>query len=517
MDFEKGYYYNKKGINIYDSNDKCFNSFCCSIPYEGKMLNLEERRNIIYKKITFCEENCYFKSINFKDKKIECSCIINPSSKDYLKIQEYNNNRHKFNLEIDDNISTHKKVLKCINLFNKWNIKSNIGFWVCFCFIIIQIVSIILFIVDIRKLFSNISRKIYSNPPKSQKKKNYFEDNNKEINNEQNDIDNNDGNNNEDINIYGDKKYFEQGLSKLNLNDKSDVMLNNDMMNQKYRKFSKINNNNNLSRDTSINDFPNRNNITDDYSGKLILLNHKKGKFSILNPIKNVKYDIDNYNLNDRFIYEYNSIPREIFKVFCEKAPLIRSFFIKYIYEISGMNICCYCFCFLFTLLIQSLLINEKIIQNMRSGINKNKYLLSNSFISFIIYISSFRIISIFFNTSFRIGGFIYELSGEKENNNSFKIKINCFIFKYVILFLISLGLSIFFWIYITIFYSLLIVYQKIFFKYFLLIFLISLIFSIFITLLIVILRNISLLIKSRYLYNCALIIKRLFDYFIPF
>jgi hypothetical protein len=135
MDFEKGYYYNKRGINIYDTNDKCFNSFCCSIPYEGKMLNLEERRNIIYKKITFCEENCYFKSINFKDKKIECSCIITPSSKNYSKIQEYNNNRHKFNLEIDDNISTHKKVLKCINLFNKWNIKSNIGFWVCFFFI----------------------------------------------------------------------------------------------------------------------------------------------------------------------------------------------------------------------------------------------------------------------------------------------------------------------------------------------------------------------------------------------
>ena len=126
--------------------------------------------NIIYKNITFCEDNCYFKSINFKHKKIECSCIINPSSDNYLTIKEYNNNRNNFNLEIDDNISTHKKVLKCINLFNKWNIKSNIGFWVCFCFIIIQIVSIILFIVDIRKLFSNISRKMYSNPPKLQKK-----------------------------------------------------------------------------------------------------------------------------------------------------------------------------------------------------------------------------------------------------------------------------------------------------------------------------------------------------------
>ena len=47
MDFEKGYFYNKKGINIYNSNDKFFNSFCCSIPYKGRMLNLEESRNFL--------------------------------------------------------------------------------------------------------------------------------------------------------------------------------------------------------------------------------------------------------------------------------------------------------------------------------------------------------------------------------------------------------------------------------------------------------------------------------------
>ena len=259
------------------------------------------------------------------------------------------------------------------------------------------------------------------------------------------------------------------------------------------------------------------NTVIDENMFEHILLKHKKGKFSIVNPIKNAKYDIDNYNISDRFNFDYNSITREIFKIFCEKTPFIRSFFIKYIFEIRGMNICCYCFCFLFTLLIQSLLINEKIVDNMKFGINNNKYLLINSFIGLIIYISSFRIISIFFNTSFRIGGFIYELSGEKENNISFKNRKTYFIIKYFILFLISLGLSIFFWIYITIFYSLSVAYQKIWFKYFLLIFLMSLIFSIFITLLIVILRNTSLLIKSRYLYNCALIIKRLFDYFIPF
>ena len=28
-----------------------------------------------------------------------------------------------------------------------------------------------------------------------------------------------------------------------------------------------------------------------------ILLKHKKGVFSILNPIYNIKYDIDNYNI----------------------------------------------------------------------------------------------------------------------------------------------------------------------------------------------------------------------------
>jgi len=264
MDFEKGYFYNKKGINIY--NSKCFNSFCCLIPYKGKMLNLKERRNIIFKNITFCEDNCYFKSNNYKNKKIECSCIINQSLEDYLKIKEFNDNRTNFNLEIDDNINTHKKVLKCINLFNKWNIKSNISFWVCLVLILTQISSLIIFIVDIRKIFAIIYRKINFNPPKSEKK-NFEEKNNNGKNNNDihiyNNNENNNGSRSQDNNIYNNKKYFEEGISKLNLNDKSDYILNDDMMNQKFKKFSKIKNDNNSSIMTGVHDFPNRNNNID--------------------------------------------------------------------------------------------------------------------------------------------------------------------------------------------------------------------------------------------------------------
>jgi hypothetical protein len=393
-----------------------------------------------------------------------------------ILIKKYNNNPFT-EYDKKNEFASHNTILTCLNLIKNFsNLKYNIGFWVSSIFTFIQCCSIFIIIFESNKIISQIYRIINSNPPINKSKNQSFVLKNSSLSSSRTII----SKKYENINMPIFNNYF----NKINSN-------------KKYYK----NDNNTV--------------IDEDIIEKILI---KKGKtvFSILNPIKNEKYDIDNYNLNDRFIYEYNSIPREIFKVFCEKTPLIRSFFIKYIYEISGMNICCYCFCFLFTFLIQSLLIDEKIIENMRLGINQNKYLLNNSFICFIIYIISFRIISIFFNTSFRIGGLMYELNGEKDKKILFKNKINCFIFRYVLLILINLGLSIFFWIYITIFYTLSIVYQKIWFKYFLLIFLISLIFSIFITLLIVILRNISLSIKNKHLYNSILIIKRLFDYFIP-
>ena len=79
-------------------------------------------------------------------------------------------------------------------------------------------------------------------------------------------------------------------------------------MNQKFKKFSKIKNDDNSSIMTGVHDFINRNNDIDNQLIKQILLKHKKGVFSILIPIYKVKYDIDNYNINDRFNFEYNSI-----------------------------------------------------------------------------------------------------------------------------------------------------------------------------------------------------------------
>ena len=493
MDFEKGYYYNKKGINIYNSNDKCFNSFCCSIIYKGKMLNLEERRNIIYKNITFCKNNCYLKSINYKNKKIECSCIINPSLEDSFKINKYNNNSF-IEYEKINKLINHNKILSCLNLINDFsNLKSNIGFWVSSIIICIEFCTLFIFFIDIKQITYQIYKTIYFNPPiKNSKNQNY---------------------NVQNSSLTSSRK----SLKKIKIND-SNQSINKKKSNIRLVKNSVNNNNSNKHYYINKERKNDNNPIIDENKIEEIVIRRGKKFFSILNQIKDVKYDIDNYNMNDRYNFKYNSILGEIFKVFCDKTPFIRSFFIKYIYEIREMNIGCYCFCFLFTFLIQTLLINEKIIESIRLRNNTNKYLLINSFIGLIIYISSFRIISIFFNTSFRISGYINELTVENKNNNILlKNIINYLKIKFFILFVINLGLSIFFCIYITIFYSLSIFYQKIWFKYFLLIFLMSLILSIFITLLIVILRNISLSIRNKYLYNSVLIVKRLFDYFIPF
>ena len=166
--FNYAQYYQNLGYDIYNSSSEFYNDFCSPASYEDDDLILKDRQTDIYpNNVTFCNDNCVYKSVNIEEKRIICECNLNTNSSN-----EEENSEDFLNKEDNGNYLTYfvdninYKVLKCYKLFNLENLKHSYAF-----FILCGVFGIILFLSLIFSFFGlpNIRIQIHKNMPTDQK------------------------------------------------------------------------------------------------------------------------------------------------------------------------------------------------------------------------------------------------------------------------------------------------------------------------------------------------------------
>ena len=140
-------YLTKQNINIFNLTDVFYTDICYHFDSPiNKDIALKDRILLCFPNISLCDEDCLIKGVNLTSLKSICECKFN----DIINDKIFGNNiMEQSQLEqIKELISqTNIEIIKCYKdlFFSKYYI-SNPGFFIVICFIIIQIISIIVFL-----------------------------------------------------------------------------------------------------------------------------------------------------------------------------------------------------------------------------------------------------------------------------------------------------------------------------------------------------------------------------------
>ena len=234
-----------QGIDVFNPQDDFFNDLCHKFDNtDGKDIILDDRRNDIYKNVSFCQDGCSYSGINYELLSADCLCdssILQGDEKENNDDKKEEKQKEVLNFKsisksfISNLLDFNADVLKCYNLvLYKKNLIGNIGFYSMSFLFLLQIVFFIIY--QIKKLepikyfmliFQNKNDIIKKNPPP---KNTVTENNNKEstINNT-NKLD-------ELTNKSNEIKRFKK--SKFNMNKKikaaDSISLNNNSNNKLY-------------------------------------------------------------------------------------------------------------------------------------------------------------------------------------------------------------------------------------------------------------------------------------------
>ena len=183
----------ESGVDVFNASDGFFNDICHE--YEnnnGVDIIIEDRREDIYKNVSFCDNGCSYKGMNYNLMIANCVC-------DTSIIENSNENNIETNNDNEDNtfkpitksviaslLDFNTDVIYCYNLvFNLKYLKDNIGFY---CMIIMLIVQLICFIIYIVKKLKSLK---YFMLTFEKENKQYLPQTTNDINNNQNKILNN--------------------------------------------------------------------------------------------------------------------------------------------------------------------------------------------------------------------------------------------------------------------------------------------------------------------------------------
>ena len=64
----------EQGIDIYDAESPIFNDRCTTLSIDGKDVSMSDRRDKVYTNVTFCENGCQPKAIDYEYNEVECEC-----------------------------------------------------------------------------------------------------------------------------------------------------------------------------------------------------------------------------------------------------------------------------------------------------------------------------------------------------------------------------------------------------------------------------------------------------------
>jgi len=172
------------GIDVFNASDEFFNNICHEYGNtDGKDIIIDDRRTDIYKNVSFCEQGCTYKGMDY-DLMI-ANCIYDSSI--MQNNDENNNNTNNNNEEEKVSFNSIKKsvlanlfdfnfdVINCYNLvLNLKILKNNIGFYSLLIMFIIQLICFFVYLSKKLKslkyfmlIFNNRNKKsLNSFPPR---------------------------------------------------------------------------------------------------------------------------------------------------------------------------------------------------------------------------------------------------------------------------------------------------------------------------------------------------------------
>ena len=104
--------------------------------------NLSNRKESIYKNVSFCEEGCTYKGIDYTTNSVSCECKV--GGKDESLTSESLNNSPLG--EFSDALSIlNLELFKCIHLLTIPHLRVNVGHWILMSIIVLEIVFYIAF------------------------------------------------------------------------------------------------------------------------------------------------------------------------------------------------------------------------------------------------------------------------------------------------------------------------------------------------------------------------------------
>ena len=283
------------GYDIYNTENDFYNDICASYSENGYDISLSGRREMIYQNVSFCDNGCQYKGINYDTMKVICQCQTNSN-------KEETQSNNVFSKEL---LSININVMKCYKqFFNLNNLKFNIGFYFNF---VLLCGDITLFVIcrknEMKRLFSKINYyfRIKSNPPQK----------------------------------GGDKlvntKNTRCFMSHSNFCSSSSRSINDTNL-DKLLKNQKVNSN-----ESDVISSP-----------SFILKNEKSNHISNrinLNQVKNnslffiTKRDINNYPYNLAITKDKRSCFSILINIFAEKQMFLRSIYVKSTFELITLNI----------------------------------------------------------------------------------------------------------------------------------------------------------------------------------
>ena len=196
-----------QGIDIFNPKDKFFNDLCYYYDNkDGIDIIIIDRRNDIYKNITFCQDGCKYIGFDYELMTANCSCNTDIlENKDLNNIKEDKSEIFNFDYLKQSFISNlfdfNYQVIYCYNLvINLKILRKNIGFYSMIIMLLLQIIFWIIYMIKgldkVKQYMFNLYDKNEknniigpiknSNKVKKKKKNKFKKENNKEINDDSN-------------------------------------------------------------------------------------------------------------------------------------------------------------------------------------------------------------------------------------------------------------------------------------------------------------------------------------------
>ena len=124
----------KEGEDVFNISSRLYNDICYPYSYKNNDLVLKDRMKL-FENYSICEDNCEYKGINYKTKRVSCKCNTKP----FINTTINNKLKHLFETENMTLPFLNFKIIKCYKAFNYVFDNFNLGFWLSLVLILIMI------------------------------------------------------------------------------------------------------------------------------------------------------------------------------------------------------------------------------------------------------------------------------------------------------------------------------------------------------------------------------------------